>query len=246
MYNVDIGRHQIACKQAEAKISSFKYWLVGPAPAPSSPPASSSASASSHLAAGSSGAAPLASIAHASSIASIPHLSAIPIAIISISSITVGVHAITTIAPVASSAAAATSATSPASLVLGRDLLDGEGVAIDGGLALLHQLLGRLLPLECDEGEVLWLVVLALVHRPHHLGHGTEGDEVGLNLLVSDALGGKVAQGDLALLCLGLFTGDLLPLDYMCVLSSGGLYSSAVFEQNEGEAPGPSSVRVSL
>merc|ERR1719330_2288908 len=178
-------------------------------------------------------------------IASIPHLSAIPIAIISISSITVGVHAITTIAPVASTAAA-TSATSPASLVLGRDLLDGEGVAIDGGLPLLHQLLGRLLPLECDEGEVLWLVVLALVHRPHHLGHGTEGDEVGLNLLVSDALGGKVAQVDFSLLCLGLFTGDLLPLDYMSVLSSGGLYSSAVFEQNEGEAPGPSSVRVSL
>ena len=50
-----------------------------------------------------------------------------------------------------------------------RHLLDVYLVAVDGGGPLLHHRLRRLLPLERDETEVLRLVVLALVDRPHDL-----------------------------------------------------------------------------
>ena len=222
-----------------------QYWLVGPAPSspssPSTPPLTSS-----HLAASPWGSAPLASVAHTSAITPIAHLSAIAIAVIPIATIAIRVHTIAAIAPLASATTTTTSATSKAALVLGCDLLYGEGVAIDGGLTLLNQLLGCLLPLEGDEGKVLWLVVLALVHWPDHLGHGPEGDKVGLDLLVGHALSGQVAQVDLTLLGLSLLTGDLLSLDNVSLLSCGGLYPSAVLKQDEGKSSGPSSVRVSL
>ena len=131
-------------------------------------------------------------------------------------------------------------------MILGCDLLDGERVTIDSGAALLHQLLGGLLALEGDEGEVLWFIVLALVHGSHHLGHGSKCNEVSLDLLVGDALGWKIAQVDLALLGLGLLAGDLLPLDHVRLLAGGGLDAGAVLEQDEGESSGSASVRISL
>ena len=223
-----------------------QYWLVGPAPSAPSPPATPSL-ASSHLAASSGSSAPLTSIAHTSAITPIAHLSAIAITVIAIATIAIRVHAIAAISPVASSTTTtSTAAASPASLVLGCDLLYCEGVAIDGGLTLLDQLLCCLLPLEGDEGKVLWLVVLALIHGPHNLSHGPKGDEVGLNLLVADPLSGKVAQVDLALLGLGLLTSNLLSLNNMSLLSCGGFYASAVLEQDEGKSSGPSCIRVSL
>ena len=237
MYNVDIGRHQISRSQ---------YWLVGSAPPPSAAPASSALS-SSHLAPCSGCSTSLTTISHASAIAPVAHLSAIAIAIIAIAAIAIGVHAIAAIAPVSASTATATStAASPASLVLGCDLLYCQGMTIDRGLTLFDQLFCCLLPLKGDEGKVLWLVVLALVHRPDHLGHGAEGDKVGLDLLVGHPLGGKVAQVDLALLGLGLLASDFLSLDNMSLLAGGGLYPSAVLKQDEGESPGPSGIRVCL
>merc|ERR1719333_1439823 len=190
--------------------------------------------AASHLATSSRSSAPLTSIAHTSAIATITHLSAVAITVIAIATITIRVHAIAAISPVASGATTtSTAATSPASLVLGCDLLYCEGVAIDGGLTLLHQLLCCLLPLEGDEGKVLWLVVLALIHWSHNLSHGPEGNKVGLNLLVADPLSGQVAKVDLALLGLSLLTSNLLSLNNMSLLSRGGFYPSAVFEQDE-------------
>ena len=177
-------------------------------------------------------------------ITSITHGGAVTVPIIAITSI-VGVHAITIAAPSSSTASTASPST-PASLVLGGHLLDGEGVAIDVGGALLHQLLGSLLPLKGDKSKVLWLIVLALVHGPHNLSHGAKGDKVSLNLLVGDSLSGKVAQVDLALLGLGLLARDLLALDHMSLLAGGGLNASAVLEQDEGKSPASASVGISL
>ena len=69
---------------------------------------------------------------------------------------------------------------------------------------------------------------------------------MGLNLLVGHALGGQVTQVNLALLGLGLLAGDLLSLDDMSLLTSGGLYPGAVLEEDEGETSGSPGVRVCL
>ena len=67
-----------------------------------------------------------------------------------------------------------------------------------------------------------------------------------LNVLVSDALGGEVAQVDLALLGLGLLAGDLLALDDVRLLGGGSLDAGAVLEQDEGEPSRSPGVGVSL
>ena len=67
-----------------------------------------------------------------------------------------------------------------------------------------------------------------------------------LNVLVSDALGGEVAQVDLALLGLGLLAGDLLALDDVGLLGGGSLDAGAVLEQDEGEPSRSPGVGVSL
>ena len=67
-----------------------------------------------------------------------------------------------------------------------------------------------------------------------------------LNVLVGDALGGEVAQVDLALLGLGLLAGDLLALDDVGLLGGGSLDAGAVLEQDEGEPSRSPGVGVSL
>ena len=67
-----------------------------------------------------------------------------------------------------------------------------------------------------------------------------------LDLLVADALSRKVAKVDLALLGLSLLTSNLLSLNNVSLLSCGGFYPSAVFEQDKGKSSGPSCIRVSL
>ena len=67
-----------------------------------------------------------------------------------------------------------------------------------------------------------------------------------LNVLVSDALGGEVAQVDLALLGLGLLAGDLLALDDVGLLGGGRLDAGAVLEQDEGEPSRSPGVGISL
>ena len=119
-------------------------------------------------------------------------------------------------------------------------------MSVDGGGAFLDQLFGGLFSLKGDKGKVLWFIVLALVHRPYNLGNRAKCNKVSLNLLIGDALGGEVAEVDLALLGLGLLAGDLLSLDDMSLLTGGGLYPGAVLEQDEGETSGSSGVRVCL
>merc|ERR1719429_841213 len=125
-------------------------------------------------------------------------------------------------------------------------LLDGQGVSIDGGGAFLDQLFGGLLSLKGDKGKVLWFIVLALVHRPHNLCNRAKCNKVSLNLLIGDALGGEVAEVDLALLGLGLLAGDLLPLDHVGLLAGGGINACAVLEQDEGKSSGSSCVGICL
>ena len=67
-----------------------------------------------------------------------------------------------------------------------------------------------------------------------------------LNVLIGDALGGEVAQVDLALLGLGLLAGDLLALDDVGLLGGGRLDAGAVLEQDEGEPSRPPGVGISL
>ena len=67
-----------------------------------------------------------------------------------------------------------------------------------------------------------------------------------LNVLVGDALGGEVAQIDLALLGLGLLAGDLLALDDVGLLGGGRLDAGAVLEQDEGEPSRSPCVGISL
>ena len=67
-----------------------------------------------------------------------------------------------------------------------------------------------------------------------------------LNVLVGDALGGEVAQVDLALLGLGLLAGDLLALDDVGLLGGGRLDAGAVLEQDEGEPSRSPGVGISL
>ena len=86
--------------------------------------------------------------------------------------------------------------------------LDIEDVRLDCDWTLLHKSLGCLLSPKGDKSKVLWFIVVAPVHWPGHL-HRTLGDEVSLNLLVGDSLSWKVAQVDLALLCLGLAASHL-------------------------------------
>merc|ERR1719397_2086373 len=96
----------------------------------------------------------------------------------------------------------------------------GGLVAVDGGGALLDHLLRSLLPVEGDEAEVLWFIILALVNRPHHLCHWPVLSKVILDILDRDALGGQLANIDLALLGLGLLARHLLPLDHMRLLGT--------------------------
>ena len=67
-----------------------------------------------------------------------------------------------------------------------------------------------------------------------------------LNVLIGDALGGEVAQVDLALLGLGLLAGDLLALDDVGLLGGGRLDAGAVLEQDEGEPSRSPGVGISL
>ena len=167
--------------------------------------------------------------------------------------ITAIIHAISTVSSISppsissiSSGATLASSSPPAPSVLRRHLLDGESDSIDSRGAFLHQLLGRLLPVKGDKREVLWFIVLALVHGSHHLGHGAEGGKVCLDILIADTLGGQVAQVDLALLGLRLLAGDLLPLDDVRLLACSGAQTLHVLEQNEGESSGPAGVGVCL
>ena len=168
--------------------------------------------------------------------------------ITSIAAIVHAICAVSSISPASSSVSSTSlaSTSSPAASILGSHLLDGERDAVDGGGPLLDQLLGGLLPVEGDESEVLGFIVLALVHRSHHLGDGPKCGEVRLDLLVADSLWRKVAQVDLALLGLGLLAGDLLPLHDVRLLPGGGGQALHVLEQDEGKPPGPASVRVCL
>ena len=117
-------------------------------------------------------------------------------------------------------------------------------MAVDVGASLLDQLLCGLFALKGDEGKVLGLVVLALVHGADNLSHGAKSDEVSLNLLVGDALGGEVAEVDLALLGLGLLAGDLLALDHVGLLGGGPVDSCAVLEQDEGKTSGSTGIGI--
>ena len=98
----------------------------------------------------------------------------ISVAITAIAVASIGVAIASTVAAISPAvtppAAAATTETSSA-VVLRRHLLDVDLVAVDGGSALLDHLLGSLLPVEGDEAEVLWFIILALVNRSHHLCH---------------------------------------------------------------------------
>ena len=168
--------------------------------------------------------------------------------ITSIAPVVHAICAISSISPASSSVSATSlaSTASPATSILGSDLLDGEGDTVDGRGALLDQLLGSLLPVEGDERKVLGFIVLALVHRPHHLGNRAKGGEVCLYVLITDPLWRKVAQVDLALLGLGLLAGDLLPLHDVRLLSGGGGQTLNILEQDECESPGPASVGIRL
>ena len=168
-----------------------------------------------------------------------------------ITSIATVVHAIcpvASISPTSSSVSTTSlpSTSSPAASILGSHLLDGEGDTVDGGGALLDQLLGSLLPVEGDESKVLGFIVLALVHWPHHLGNRAKCGEMCLNVLIADSLWRKVAQVDLALLGLSLLAGDLLPLHDVSLLPGGRGQALHILEQDEGKSPGPAGVWIRL
>merc|ERR1712183_211009 len=217
------------------------YGSVGSAPTPSPSPATASTS-SSHFA--SSPWAPSSS-SH-TSVTPIAHGSRSITSVCVITSIASIVHAVCAVASISPASSTVASTSSPAASVLGSHLLDGEGDSIDGGGTLLDQLLGSLLPVEGDESKVLGFIVLALVHRSHHLGNGAKRGEVCLYVLIADSLWRKVAQVDLALLGLGLLAGDLLPLHDVGLLSGGGGQTLHILEQDEGKPSGPASVGICL
>ena len=135
----------------------------------------------------------------------------------------------------------------PAAAVLLRShFLDVDLNPIYGGLPFLDQLLGSLFALECDESEVLWFVILALVHGADHLCHWTELSEMRGEIVAGDALAGKVSHIDLALLSLSLLAGYLLTLHNVGLLSGGRLQASHLLEDDKCKPTGAPGVRVRL
>ena len=111
---------------------------------------------------------------------------------------------------------------------------------------VLDELVRNLFAFECDESEVLWFVILALVHGADHLCHWTELSEMRGEIVAGDALAGKVSHIDLALLSLSLLAGYLLTLHNVGLLSGGCLQASHLLEDDKCKPTGAPGVWVRL
>ena len=81
-------------------------------------------------------------------------------------------------------------------------------VTIDRAASFLNQLLGDPLPLEGDEAEVLWFIVLALVDGSDHLGNVAELAEVLPDLVLTQSGLRQLSDVHLALLDVRLLHSD--------------------------------------
>lgn len=109
-------------------------------------------------------------------------------------------------------------------------------MTVNANIAHLDDLLADTLLLECDETEILWLIVLGFVNGAHDLGDGAVLGEGSLNVLLGDSLCGQLADVDFTGLDVGLLDCALLALNGMFSLS-GGVNTVLLLEDDKCKSP---------
>ena len=109
-------------------------------------------------------------------------------------------------------------------------------MTVNADISHLDDLLTDTLLIECDEAKVLWLIVLGFVDGAHDLGDGAVLGEGGLNVLLSNTLGGQLSNVYFTGLYVGFLYCALLALNGMFALS-GRVNAILLLEDDKCKAP---------